>query len=130
LNNKCPETGYSPHRKPYCKCEFCRSERAREQREYRKTHPSYLKSMNLRKYKLSFIDFNKMLEEQNGVCFVCSQPELGYNQHGLMALAVDHNHLTGAVRKLLCHRCNRALGLLGDDVERVQKLADYRKSFD
>jgi hypothetical protein len=71
-----------------------------------------------------------MLEDQNYVCAVCHKPELGHNQHGLMALAVDHNHETGAVRALLCHRCNRALGLLGDDAGRVQALADYRKKFD
>lgn len=40
-------------------------------------------------------------------------------------LAIDHDHETGAVRGLLCYRCNTALGLLGDNVATVTAAADY-----
>ncbi len=41
------------------------------------------------------------------------------------ALAIDHCHKTGKVRGLLCQACNTALGLLEDDIERIQMLLAY-----
>ena len=41
------------------------------------------------------------------------------------ALNVDHDHTTGKVRELLCHNCNRALGLLQENVEIIQSALDY-----
>lgn len=40
-------------------------------------------------------------------------------------MAVDHCHSTGAVRGLLCGKCNTALGLVDHDVEKLQALIDY-----
>ena len=49
-----------------------------------------------------------MLALQNGRCGVCSR------KPGKARLAVDHDHETGFVRGLLCHRCNKAIGYLSD----------------
>jgi hypothetical protein len=43
------------------------------------------------------------------------------------ALAVDHDHETGEVRGVLCDRCNRALGLLGDRLDGVEALYAYAR---
>lgn len=43
----------------------------------------------------------------------------------LVELHVDHNHVTGDVRGLLCGPCNRALGLLKEDPMRIRALAVY-----
>jgi hypothetical protein len=101
------------------------------QRAFRKTPAGKLhtKKMNLRTLGCSWEQFQALMYCQGGLCAVCFQPELGENQHGRMALAVDHNHETGKIRGLLCHRCNRALGLLQDDADRVQNLAAYRRRF-
>lgn len=40
-------------------------------------------------------------------------------------LQVDHNHKTGEVRGMLCGPCNRAVGLLKDDPERMAALIHY-----
>jgi hypothetical protein len=40
-------------------------------------------------------------------------------------LMVDHCHATGKVRGLLCHNCNRALGLLKDDKSTIRRALEY-----
>jgi uncharacterized CHY-type Zn-finger protein len=62
-----------------------------------------------------------MLFLQNYTCAICHRA-LDELEHGLV---VDHDHVTGKVRALLCGNCNTALGLLGDDVARIQRAAEY-----
>lgn len=101
------------------------------QRRFRRTErgKAHTKRMNLRKIGWSPERFTIMLYAQGGLCAACQQPEYGENQHGRMSLAADHNHDTMEPRGLLCHRCNRALGLLGDDPGRVEQLARYRRRY-
>ena len=40
-------------------------------------------------------------------------------------LCVDHHHFTNEVRGLLCQRCNRAIGLLGDDPTVIRSAINY-----
>lgn len=70
-----------------------------------------------KKYGITLEDYNKMFAEQNGCCAMCGRHQSEFKR----ALAVDHNHITGAVRGLLCMRCNTTLGsyeLLRLNIER------------
>lgn len=52
---------------------------------------------------LTIEDYERLLAAQGGGCAICgATPKT-------RRLDVDHDHRTGAVRGLLCHRCNRAL---------------------
>lgn len=46
----------------------------------------------------------------------------------LMLAVVDHDHVTGKVRGLLCRQCNSALGFAGDNPERLERLARYLRT--
>lgn len=83
---------------------------------------------NLQKtYGMSVAEYNALLREQGGVCAICGRDEP--NAHGRTGkqfrLSVDHCHETGAVRGLLCQKCNRAIGLLDDDPGLMRKAISY-----
>ena len=75
-----------------------------------------------RKYNLSIEEYDALLEAQNNSCKVCGT----HAKNNLKGkLYVDHCHITGKVRGMLCMKCNSALGLLNDGKELIKKLLDY-----
>lgn len=76
----------------------------------------------LRKFGLSRLEWEKMKSDQGGVCPICQNPPKG--GHGF---CVDHDHVTGKVRALLCNLCNAALGMLQDSSELTLRAANYLK---
>ena len=93
-------------------------------KEWRREHPNYSKEWaerNKSKIRLSQIKYNYNLTEEEyealpKACEVCGSTK---------NLCIDHNHITGKVRGVLCSRCNSALDLLGDSKEVILKLASY-----
>lgn len=81
---------------------------------------------NLRKnYGLTVEEYEALLDEQGGLCAICQRPERAQRAGRTMRLPVDHDHTTGRIRGLLCHSCNRAIGLLQDDPALLVRAADY-----
>lgn len=76
---------------------------------------------HLRLYGLTKADFRALLVKQGGVCAICEQPDT--TAKGI--LSVDHDHATGQVRGLLCHRCNVGLGHFQDDPTLLTRAAVY-----
>ena len=56
-----------------------------------------------------------------GKCLICRKE--------YKSLSVDHDHKTGKVRGLLCGNCNRALGLLYDNIKVSVNVTKYLKKF-
>ena len=78
------------------------------------------------RYPIARWEYEQMLQDQGGVCKICSRPETRLNRWGDLArLAVDHDHVTNKVRGLLCHSCNTALGLLQENADLVQRAYLY-----
>ncbi len=73
----------------------------------------------IRIYGIDVPDYERMLEEQGGGCYICGK------KPDKRALAIDHDHETGKVRGLLCSNHNRAIGLLNDDITILAKAIQY-----
>jgi len=74
-------------------------------------------------YGISLEQYEKMFADPH--CRICGSEGFVISRNGKAKLAVDHNHLTGEVRGLLCHNCNRALGLFGDNPDIIRKAVEY-----
>lgn len=79
----------------------------------------------LRVYGIGIKSYEKMLEKQESKCKICKGEGFVMAEHHKLKLVVDHCHDTGKVRGLLCHNCNRALGLLKDDVVALCRAIQY-----
>lgn len=51
-------------------------------------------------------------------------------EEGSRSLHIDHDHITGRVRGLLCHHCNTALGALQENRARIQGLVAYLDKYE
>lgn len=88
-------------------------------REHRRL---YRKRHGLRaNYSMTLEERDAILASQGGVCAVngCTKPG------GRGDWIVDHCHVTGRVRGILCTNCNLALGHTKDSPSRLRNLADY-----
>jgi hypothetical protein len=103
---------------PYCKS--CHSSKQSEYDRY-----DYNRNYDLMKsYGINHDDYLKILKDQNGKCGICgkcSSELTGVKRH----LCVDHCHKTNVIRGLLCDKCNRGLGLLGDNIDIIYKAYTY-----
>ena len=73
----------------------------------------------IRSYGISEDEFDQMMINQGGKCYICK------GDNGSIALCIDHDHLTGKVRGLLCNKCNRGLGLFSDDLVLLKRAMSY-----
>jgi hypothetical protein len=86
-----------------CYCKPCRRRRERDARF-------------LREYGLTAESLQALVDAQDGQCAICRERS---------AVHVDHDHLTGAVRGVLCFQCNAALGQFRDRPDILRTAIDY-----
>jgi len=104
-------------------------EQVRRWRSNRKTRiaeedPRYHLRQGLRTYGLTLEQYDTLVEVQGGRCAICREAPTGRNRNE-RRLHVDHDHVTGRVRGLLCLMCNRGIGMLRDRADLAQSAADY-----
>lgn len=56
-------------------------------------------------------------------CYICLGPPDGR----WTKLNLDHDHATGKIRKMLCGKCNKTLGLVNDSEALLGQMIDYLK---
>ena len=90
------------------------------QRAWRQAHPERRKELWLiNAYGIFPDEFRKMVREQRGRCAICEDK--------LLRPEVDHNHVTGQIRGLLCGPCNQGIGFLRDCPIILTKAIRYLK---
>lgn len=67
--------------------------------------------------------YNTLLAEQDNKCAICRGLFLQKTR-----LCVDHCHTTNSLRGLLCHTCNRIIGLLQDNIKIVENATEYLRA--
>lgn len=107
-------------------CKICANDRVTQQRknpspENKARWAKYSHNTNVRRwYGLEPEQYQLMLDEQNNVCAICQNPN-----HDGRRLHVDHDHLSGRIRGLLCSSCNNAIGLFKDNPQNLRVAAAY-----
>lgn len=110
--------GYRGH------CQACENHRARE---YRKNNGARYLSMakdysRKKLYGLTRIEYARLCEKYP-MCPICGKE---FTEH--FVPHVDHDHVTGEVRGLLCKFCNPGLGSFKEDVSILERAISYLKS--
>jgi hypothetical protein len=90
-------------------------------RSYKSSHRDVARAYELKKlYDLTPPEFDFLLAMQGGACAICSK-----DSFGAKGPVVDHSHVTGSIRGIVCGKCNQAAGLLGDSPDVARSLANY-----
>ena len=124
------------HDSKFKMCDPCRIKNRELTNAYNKANPERIKKIRERSYQnnkekrryrnimarfgLTKEQYEAMLEAQGGTCAICDM-ECVSGRH----LAIDHDHETGEIRKLLCTNCNTAIGKLGDSSDLAQRAVEY-----
>jgi hypothetical protein len=94
----------------------------------------YRVNINLMEYGLTLETYLAMYDAQDGRCKVCEKPCAPKGTEGrspsVDVIQVDHNHVTGKVRGLLCFGCNASLGQAKDDIDILRALVRYLEDSD
>lgn len=78
-----------------------------------------------RDYGITPEDYEIAAKKQNGVCAICKKE----SSHKSGRLFVDHDHITGNIRGLLCNPCNLLLGHSNDDSSILKEAIKYLNKY-
>lgn len=65
--------------------------------------------------------FNEMSEKSHGTCMICAKPT--------KYLVIDHDHVNGYMRGILCQACNGGLGHFKDSPQILKSAMDYLEDY-
>lgn len=104
----------------------CKECEHKEIYQWRKDNPDkqaeIMRRANLRRaYGITPEQYEELLEHQKGCCAICDRHESMFKRR----MAVDHNHLTGRIRGLLCTYCNHRIIGRHKDGALLRRMADY-----
>lgn len=104
--NKSRRSGYG------ARCRVCHNDQVKAR--YKRNPEPYRRAVMKRTFGISLEEYDVLHDKQNGVCAICGECETTPYRDGVRRLAVDHDHVTGRIRGLLCVNCNNGLGRFKD----------------
>ena len=122
---KCLTEYVAPKRTSWCNT--CRKEYERKYWAQKSKEARREKKLK-HDFGISFVEFQALFDKQAGCCGICSCPLTLFKEDQGEVACVDHDHSSGHVRGLLCNHCNRALGLLKDDLTTIRNMERYLES--
>lgn len=78
-----------------------------------------------RLYAVDGAMFKAMLEKQRWKCVICKRAETKTYRGKIRNLSIDHDHVSGAMRGLVCGNCNTVLGYSHDSREILLACVSY-----
>lgn len=108
------------NRKHYHTSDGVRDARMEQMRKYKRNWRLQLV------YGITDEQYDAMLEKQKHCCAICGSKNWDSRNN---VPHIDHDHITGKVRGILCMGCNSALGMMKDSPERLIKAAKYLKKY-
>ena len=103
-------------------CKDCTKKRVSARHKQDPT--AYRRAHLKRKYGITIEEYDEMVKLQNSSCAICGCKEPG-GKHDNQHWFVDHDHVTGKVRDLLCFDCNIVLGIIKDSPEHLGRMITY-----
>ena len=110
------DTGAEGHRRHHCQKCISASRAPPTPEQQTKRREKWLRDT----YNISLKEYDDMFKSQGGKCKTCRVDISGKSHANL-----DHCHLTKKVRGILCPNCNKALGMVGDSIVKLQALIEY-----
>lgn len=105
-------------------CYSCKICQYKCHKNFMSKHPDYaakrIHKAALARLGITVEEYTAAAESQGNVCVICGNPEKIKRR-----LAIDHDHITGQVRGLLCGSCNGGLGLFKDQSDLLRIAANY-----
>ena len=130
VEKRCPQCGQTKPSNQYYRsrgrtdglnpwCIACTN--LRHQQSYRE-NPARHRGYSLKRYSADApARYKELYKLQGGRCAICGAPG--------EVLNLDHCHVTGTLRGLLCNQCNNGLGCFEDKNELMQRAVEYLNSW-
>jgi hypothetical protein len=77
-----------------------------------------------KRYGLSVEQKQELINKQDSKCAICTNDLKDTHD-----VCVDHNHVTGAIRGILCRKCNLGIGHLNDSIEILKSAQKYLQKY-
>lgn len=110
-------------------------------KRWKELNPDYVKGLarvrtyryRLRQMGITEEEIEKLYIEQNNCCAIClipfSKNEARWSGgSGRDKPHIDHCHISGKIRGILCRSCNLGIGHFQDKIEALEKAIEYLKN--